>query len=147
MSDDPRRKRPTDADTMQQWPSPSVLVSWGELIDKITILEIKQAKLIDPAALTNVARELGLLRASAPGEVLELPDVVLMKQELAEVNAALWSVEDQIREKEAAKAFDDEFIALARSVYRLNDERSVVKRAINALLASDIVEEKSYARY
>ena len=132
---------------MQRRPSPTVPVSWGELLDKITILEIKQKKLVDPAALANVTRELGLIQSSAPGEVLGLADVVEMKQELAEVNAALWDVEDQIREREAAKTFDDEFIELARSVYRNNDARAAIKRAINVLLSSDLIEEKSYARY
>jgi Family of unknown function (DUF6165) len=125
--------------------APEVPVSWGELIDKITILEIKSVRLQNPAALDNVRKELGLL-AERAGAVLT-GDVLQLKERLATVNRALWEIEDKIREKEARQQFDAEFIALARSVYKQNDQRAAVKRQINALLASDLVEEKSYRPY
>jgi hypothetical protein len=126
--------------------TPTVPVSWGELIDKVTILEIKSAKIANPAALANIRRELAWLQAIAQPILAE--DLVAgLKRQLKEVNEALWQIEDHIREKEAAAEFDSEFIELARSVYKRNDERSALKRQINAQLNSEIVEEKSYAAY
>jgi len=128
---------------MAAYPAPHVPVSWGELIDKITILEIKAARL-DGQAQVNAAHELALLtEAAAPVSGL----VVDLKLQLKTVNETLWEVEDQIRDKERAKQFDDGFIALARSVYRHNDARGAVKRQINLALGSDLIEEKSYAPY
>jgi hypothetical protein len=126
--------------------TPEVPVSWGELIDKITILEIKAARLKNPAALANVNKELSLLTTQAEPamQALELP---ALKQQLTQVNESLWEIEDKIRAKDAAQEFDDGFVALARSVYQRNDERAAIKRQINTLLASDLVEEKSYHRY
>jgi len=122
---------------------PRVPVSWGELIDKITILEIKLERLRTPEALANVQRELNQLRA-----VLGAPKgVAVMKDALAAVNRTLWDIEDNIRAKEAAGVFDAEFVALARGVYHNNDERSRIKRAINEKLQSVIIEEKQYVRY
>jgi hypothetical protein len=122
---------------------PHVPVSWGELIDKITILEIKLERLRAPDALANVQRELDQLRA-----VLGAPEgVAAMKDALATVNRTLWDIEDSIRAKEAAGVFDAEFVALARAVYHNNDERSRIKRAINEKLHSVIIEEKQYVRY
>jgi hypothetical protein len=122
-------------------------VSWGELIDKITILEIKSERLDDETALTNVRKELELLSQLAT-EALELStELETQKRNLHEVNQALWVIEDRIREKEAGKCFDGEFIHLARSVYKTNDMRAAIKRRINELLASELVEEKSYKRY
>lgn len=121
--------------------APLVPVSWGELLDKITILEIKLVQLRDPAALANVKREHDLLRAiAAPvlGEVASLVD------DLRAVNRALWDIEDRIREEEALARFGPEFIELARAVYRSNDQRAALKRQINGKLASELVEEKSY---
>ena len=127
--------------------TPSIPVSWGELIDKITILEIKSERLISKPALENVRRELLRLTGIAgEGENRE-PKLVPLRAELKRVNETLWQIEDDIRAKEAAKVFDQEFIALARAVYRNNDERGRLKREINALLKSDIVEEKQYSRY
>jgi len=123
--------------------TPHVPVSWGELIDKITILEIKVERLHGPDAVANAQRELELLR-----DVLGAPEGVdAMKQELAVVNRTLWDIEDGIRAKEAAGVFDAEFVALARGVYHNNDERSRIKRAINQKLQSVIIEEKQYVRY
>lgn len=127
--------------------TPHVPVSWGELIDKITILEIKAARLTSAAALQNVRRELDQLteKTLALGDMAK--EVAPLKADLTRVNEALWEIEDKIRDKEAAKAFDAEFIELARSVYITNDKRAALKRQINQLLASELVEEKGYAAY
>lgn len=120
---------------------PLVPVSWGELLDKITILEIKAARITAPGPLANVRRELTLLRdVAAPA--LTAPGIGPLMDQLRAVNRALWEVEDDIRRKEATGAFDDGFIALARAVYRTNDERSAIKRRINLSLGSALVEEK-----
>ena len=122
---------------------PHVPVSWGELIDKITILEIKVERLRSPEAAANARRELELLH-----DVLGAAEsVAAMKEALAAVNRSLWDIEDAIRAKEAAGVFDAEFVALARRVYHNNDERSRIKRAINEQLQSVIIEEKQYVRY
>lgn len=127
--------------------SPQVPVSWGELIDKITILEIKSRRLAAEQARANVARELALLTAKLPPAFGE--DAVLgqLKQALTEVNEALWKIEDDIRAKEAGGTFDDGFIQLARAVYITNDRRAEIKRRINLLTASELIEEKGYAPY
>lgn len=123
--------------------APLVPLSWGELLDKITILEIKVARITDPAARANVARELGLLQDIARS-VLPEPGLAPLLERLRAVNRALWVIEDDIRLKEARGEFDAGFIRLARSVYRTNDERSAVKRQINRLLGSALVEEKCH---
>ena len=126
--------------------NPSVPVSWGELIDKVTILEIKSERLKAEAALRNVRHELAVLRPFAD-EAVHNAGVAALKMELKRVNESLWQIEDDIREKEAQKCFDDEFISLSRAVYKTNDERSRIKRQINTLLQSEIVEEKQYSAY
>ena len=128
-------------------PFPRVPVSWGELVDKLTILEIKIERLRDPGAVANARRELAPLAAALAA--LTPPPVGLagLQAELRAVNLRLWDIEDAIRAKEAQGAFDAGFIELARGVYRTNDERSRIKRAINLLLRSGIVEEKQYAPY
>ena len=113
-----------------------VEISKGELIDKITILEIKNEKITDPEKLKNVRHELETIRK------LEFPTPV--KEKLIEVNRKLWDVEDDIRLLEKRGKFDDEFIEKARSVYKLNDERSRLKKIINIEEGSNIVEEKSH---
>jgi hypothetical protein len=124
--------------------APLAPVSWGELLDKITILEIKAERIAEPAARANVARELALLRqAAAP--VMAQPGLAPLIEGLRRVNVALWRIEDDIRAKEAASDFGADFIALARSVYLTNDERAALKRQINALLRSELVEEKYHA--
>lgn len=121
-------------------------VSWGELIDKLTILEIKSAKIDDRQKLQNIRKELELLRAQL--DALPRPDAVHpLIAELKLVNESLWQIEDKIRELEASSRFDDEFVELARSVYKTNDRRASLKRRINEVLGSDLVEEKSYAHY
>lgn len=127
--------------SMEPGRAPLVPVSWGELLDKITILEIKAARITAPGALANVRRELSLLReVAAPG--LAAPGIAPLVDQLRAVNRTLWQVEDDIRRKEAAAQFDDAFIALARAVYRTNDERSAIKRSINLRLGSALIEEK-----
>jgi hypothetical protein len=124
---------------------PRVPVSWGELLDKISILEIKVERLGAAVARGNAAHELALLRAELATDVP--PGLTALRAALVEVNRRLWETEDAIRGKEAGKAFDAEFIELARVVYRCNDERSRIKRAINELLGSEIIEEKQYVGY
>lgn len=123
--------------------TPVVPVSWGELIDKITILEIKAERIADPSKRANVARELEAL--SAVSDRGAKPEgLAPLVRALREVNEALWTIEDDIRECEAKGEFGPRFVALARSVYRNNDRRADLKRRINALLGSGLVEEKSY---
>jgi hypothetical protein len=126
---------------------PRVPISWGELIDKITILEIKMERLQAPAAVTNAAHELALLRGVLAELAEAPPGLATLRGELAEVNRRLWDTEDAIRRKEAARAFDGAFIELARAIYRSNDERSRIKRSINELTGSEIIEEKQYVGY
>jgi hypothetical protein len=126
--------------------NPSVPVSWGELIDKVTILEIKSERLKAEAAVKNVRHELAVLRPFAD-EAVRNADVAALKAELKHINETLWKIEDDIREKEAAKIFDDEFVRLARAVYYTNDERGRVKQKINQALKSDLTEEKHYSAY
>lgn len=126
---------------------PAVPTSWGEVIDKITILEIKKQNIANQAALLNVEKELGMLLGLIGSVVTDDPALVEMKRDLLDINSRLWTIEDRIREKEADRSFDAEFIELARSVYRTNDLRAAVKRRINMHLASEFVEEKSYKPY
>jgi len=122
-------------------------VSYGELIDKITILEIKSQRIADPSKLANVRTELELLSATWAAHPASQADIRDERARLLAVNEALWEIEDEIRLKEKAQAFDAEFIELARSVYFRNDERAAVKREINVKLGSQLVEEKSYQDY
>ena len=125
----------------------SVPVSYGELIDKITILEIKSERITSAAKLANVRVELEILDATWRANSAARTDIAAERAALRRVNEALWEIEDRIRLKEKAKAFDAEFIELARSVYIRNDERAEIKRAINGKLGSTLVEEKSYEDY
>jgi hypothetical protein len=125
----------------------SVPISYGELIDKLTILEIKSERIGDVAKLANVRTELDLLSKTWSANAVSGRDIMVERDVLKRVNEALWDIEDRIRLKEKAKAFDAEFIELARSVYIRNDERAAVKRAINEKLGSTLVEEKSYQDY
>jgi hypothetical protein len=125
----------------------SVPISYGELIDKITILEIKSERIRDAAKLANVRTELDLLAKTWSANPASHGDIAVERDALKRVNEALWDIEDRIRLKEKAKAFDAEFVELARSVYIRNDERAHVKRAINEKLGSTHVEEKSYQDY
>lgn len=125
----------------------SVPVSYGELIDKMTILEIKAERIGDAAKVANVRTELAMLDETWRAAPASRIDIARERAELRAVNEALWDIEDRIRVKEKAKAFDAEFVELARSVYVRNDERAAVKRAINTRLGSTLVEEKSYEDY
>jgi len=122
-------------------------ISIGEFFDKITILEIKQSRIGDKAKLVNINRELETLNKLLEISPFSRPDVAQEVAALREVNEKLWVIEDDIREKESKKMFDEEFIELARSVYFTNDKRSEIKREINMKLGSDFVEEKSYEEY
>ena len=122
-------------------------VSYGELIDKITILEIKSRQITDSAKLANVRNELDLLNATWANDAASQTDISRERADLLKVNETLWDIEDRIRLKEKAQAFDAEFVELARAVYFRNDERAAVKREINLKLGSQLVEEKSYQDY
>lgn len=124
-----------------------VPVSPGELLDKITILRIKVARIMDPAKVANVRLELDLLEKTWRDAGCAAFDVVRDERALGEVNERLWDVEDLIRDKEAKQTFDREFIELARAVYAANDERAAIKKRINLQLGSRLIEEKSYKPY
>ena len=124
-----------------------VPVSWGEVIDKITVLEIKSEKLQDESKLANVRKELALLVAIRDREFPNHAPLAHLSAQLKAINAALWKIEDDIRDCERDQDFGPGFVALARAVYVTNDDRADVKRRINTLLGSDLVEEKSYAPY
>lgn len=123
---------------------PHAPVSWGELLDKITILQIKRERIASPVARANVQNELNLLRAVA-GDAMRSAALAPLMGRLRRVNEELWKIEDAIREREAEEDFGASFIELARSVYRQNDLRAAIKRQINDLLGSALIEEKSYA--
>ncbi|HVX06236.1 MAG TPA: DUF6165 family protein [Rhodanobacteraceae bacterium] len=125
----------------------SAPVSYGELIDKITILEIKSERMSDAAKLANVRDELQLLSALWAGDPASRTDISSERAELKRINESLWEIEDEIRVKERDQSFDARFIELARAVYHTNDKRAAVKRAINLKLGSRLVEEKSYQDY
>lgn len=124
-----------------------VPVSFGELLDKIAILEIKSQRIGDAGKRANVDRELAALRATFATHPAAAIDITALCAGLKAVNERLWQIEDDIRLKEQAQAFDAEFIGLARAVYFENDERARIKKAINLALGSTYVEEKSYADY
>ena len=124
-----------------------VPISPGELIDKITILQIKSDRMSDPAKVANVRTELGMLQSTWQSSPHAATDIQHEWSELRRINEALWDIEDKIRDKERDQQFDATFIELARAVYVTNDERAAVKRTINTKLGSRIVEEKSYAPY
>jgi len=124
-----------------------VPVSPGELLDKITILRIKSARIADVGKRANVRLELGLLEKTWRESGCAAVDVAAEERALSQVNERLWDIEDRIRDKEAVQAFDRDFIELARSVYVSNDERAAIKKRVNQKLGSRIVEEKSYKPY
>ena len=124
-----------------------VPISVGELLDKITILEIKSERIKNSGQIENIARELGALRAVRLGDDIDRTMLAQLGAELKRVNATLWDVEDAIRECDACGDFGEKFIELARTVYRLNDERARLKKAINLASGSRLVEEKSYKSF
>ena len=128
------------------WPAkPRLACSWGDVFDRQTILSLKRERIPDGSGRAHVERELGEVEAVI-GDPGRFPaELAGLRAQLAEVNAALWTIEDDIRACERAERFDAAFIALARAVYRENDRRAAIKKRINHLLRSELVEEKSYA--
>jgi hypothetical protein len=124
-----------------------VPVSFGELLDKIAILQIKSERMTDPAKLANVRKELEALERTWMAHPAAGGDIVRLRADLKAVNERLWEIEDDIRNEERAQRFGDEFIRLARAVYFENDERARIKKDINVALGSAYVEEKSYQDY
>jgi hypothetical protein len=122
-----------------------VEVAPGELLDKLTILEIKAARIADAAKLRHVREELRLLAAARDACLPASAELARLAAELRQVNEQLWDVEDELRRCEANRSFGARFIELARSVYKTNDRRAALKRRVNELLGSHLVEEKSYA--
>ena len=119
----------------------------GELIDKITILAIKSERMSDAAKLKNVRHELSVLDAARKAHILASAELSKLEADLKRVNEDLWVIEDDIRQCEAEKDFGQTFIDLARSVYIQNDKRAALKKAINVLTGSNIIEEKSYTEF
>jgi hypothetical protein len=124
-----------------------VPISAGELIDKLAILEIKVEHIVDPKSRANVVRELDALTRVRDRAVVVTPTLNRLASDLKAVNAELWRIEDELRDCERRGDFGADFIALARAVYRTNDRRAALKREINTLLGSALIEEKSYTRY
>ena len=125
----------------------TVEVSTGEFLDKISILEIKSERIQDASKLSNINKELEILKKTWAESPASQTDVSTLMAELKTINETLWDIEDRIRIKESQSAFDEEFIELSRSVYITNDRRSDVKRQLNQALGSNLMEEKSYADY
>ena len=125
----------------------SVPVSVGEVVDKVTILEIKSDRISDTDKLRNIATELDALRPLVSGGVFDAEEVVALTDALRAVNGELWDIEDDIRAEEAAGRFGERFIELARAVYVTNDRRAELKKKINLATGSELVEEKSYEDY
>ena len=124
-----------------------VPVSFGELLDKIAILQIKSERMSDSAKVANVQKELSALEKTWLAHPAAGGDIIALRAQLKAVNERLWAIEDDIRSKEQAQQFDADFIRLARSVYFENDERARIKKDINLALGSTYVEEKSYQDY
>jgi hypothetical protein len=124
-----------------------VELAYGELLDKITILQIKSERITDESKLSNVNKELGLLNDLWKLDKKSSVDIANEFTALKDINEKIWDIEDDIRDKERVKKFDEQFIELARSVYFSNDKRAEIKRAINLKLGSELIEEKSYADY
>ncbi len=125
----------------------SVPISWGELVDKITILEIKMDRIHDEEKLKNIAKELRTLKTVFDQGCEDTEKIKQVKSMLRAVNEQLWDIEDDIRKCEKEKDFSQRFIDLARSVYMSNDQRAALKREINTILKSELFEEKSYEDY
>lgn len=128
-------------------PAITIEVSPGELLDKISILEIKSERISDPGQLANIRYELKHLQGSLADRFAGNAVIVRLMGELKAVNEKLWDIEDDIRDCESRKDFGETFVQLARSVYLTNDRRAEIKREINTLCGSAIVEEKSYTQY
>ena len=126
--------------------APRIPVSWGELIDKIAILEIKRERIGAKKAVRNVEKELDILRGIAE-PILAINNVAALKARLDAINRDLWDIENSLRQEESEGDFGPAFVSLARSVYKKNDERAALKRKINRILQSELIEEKSYSTF
>ncbi|MBT2772247.1 hypothetical protein J7J47_08380 [Halomonas sp. ISL-60] len=124
-----------------------VAISFGEVLDKITILEIKSARIKDQHKLENVHQELNELGEAWEDEIPDSPEVAELRGQLRSINEQLWDIEDSIRDHEKSQDFGAVFIELARSVYLTNDRRAAIKKEVNVLLGSRLIEEKSYSAY
>ena len=124
-----------------------VPLSVGEVLDKVTILEIKSERIDDPVKLKNINNELSQLRALLTDAVFDKTSIKSLVDELKQVNQTLWDIEDNIRDQEMAGTFGDRFIELARAVYVTNDKRAMIKKKLNEETGSTLVEEKSYKDY
>ena len=124
--------------------APHVPVSWGELVDKICILEIKKDHASNDAIRKNIVTEFKLLDSFLSEEILRCPNLMSLRMELKVINQNIWDIEDEIRLKEARHDFGASFIELARNTYKFNDRRASIKRKINNILNSEIIEEKIY---
>ena len=122
-------------------------VSWGELFDKLTILEIKRARIDNQQKLANINKELEALRQVCSDHQLPEESLQEVIDDLRRTNESLWEIEDDIRSCERNKDFSDTFVKLARAVYKTNDRRAEIKLRINQLLGSELIEEKSYEAY
>jgi len=122
-------------------------ISVGEIVDKITILEIKNQRIHDEKKLENINNELTTLRKTWDESEYAKKDISEEFDALKQVNEQLWEIEDKIREKESVSSFDKEFVDLARSVYIINDKRAEIKKTINIKVGSELIEEKSYSSY
>lgn len=125
----------------------NIELSVGELLDKVTILQIKSERISDQAKLENINKELRVLTALWEASAYSQTDLKENIRALKKVNETLWDIEDKIRDKERDRRFDQEFIDLARSVYFTNDKRAEIKKVINTKTGSELVEEKSYSDY
>ncbi len=125
----------------------TVEVSYGEMLDKISILEIKLEKVTDPGQRDNIAREFAILSEARDQGLAGGPDFSTLYGDLKNINLQLWEVEDDIRDCERRRDFGDGFVALARSVYKMNDRRAALKRELDEFLGSPLVEEKLYRDY
>ena len=137
--------------TIQISASINVPISFGELIDKITILEIKSERITDEKKLENVQYELNKLIVTLSYSITKDYETNKsfhsLRRKLKKINEIMWDIEDKVREKEAKNEFDEEFITLARNVYKTNDMRCAIKRQINLIFKSGMIEEKSYTKY
>ena len=125
----------------------TIPVSSGELVDKISILKIKRRKIVNKSKLQNINKELSLLNKIYKNNFKKNKKILLYEKELIKINKTLWNIEDKIRFFESKKSFNKRFIDLARAVYKNNDQRSKIKKKINKLTGSYLVEEKSYKSY
>jgi hypothetical protein len=126
--------------------SEKIPISNGELLDKFSILELKYNKIIDPDKINNIKNEISYLRDICYN-IINSYNITNLYYELKQVNEVLWNIEDNIRIKENKQEFDNEFIELARNVYKTNDKRANIKKTINEISGSEIIEEKSYEKY